>query len=225
MAMDDNRTATEIYNQYGGRLIPKFYQRIPTEFRLKFATQNNIPPTYEDMKDEYVDIELASDYIPDVNRYEYPKLNDIIIATIKEMLPLFFWSIVGDRYRKSENYKKILFNWCKQRKILRFIIKSQQHEFNNSHNDEIGFNSSFHIEGTIQEQIGYIGILSSRIDPSIRAGNLHLRYDINYSESDWKLKPFEGSMIVFPNMPHCITDLTSWNHKELGVQRSLELFL
>ena len=70
-----------------------------------------------------------------------------------------------------------------------------------------------------------IGILYTKIDRFIRGGNLHLRYDTNKWQKDWKIKPFEGSMIVFPNMPHRIKDLSYWDRNEYGIRRSLAFFL
>ena len=187
------------------------YQWLPTEFMLKFKTGfindgYNVSLHY----DEFMDIELVSGFIPDINCRKYADLMDHIVMILRQkIIPLFAKNQFG-----KKKYIKKLFEWCSNNKILAIIVKSQQYEWSEEVSYEDKYNPSFHVEGTEMEKITQIGIVYTRIDDGILGGDLRI-----HPLRDGWVRPFkkkteitinnlcDGDIVVFKNTEHAMSPL------------------
>eukprot|EP01084_Bolivina_argentea_P069129 125853_1 len=211
-----------------------FYQWIPTEFMLTFKSDyiyDEINIYNNNLKyEQFMDIELKSGFIPDLNCKEYQDLTGYILILLKTIVPLF----VQNEHGKS-NYNKILFEWCKTNKILAIIVKSQQYEW--TENVEIDeYSGSFHTEGTSQEKITQIAVLCTRVDSDVYGGDLYLQpLDENAYDSS---QPFSnaiteinninnGDIVIFKNTLHKMNTFKATHKSDTNppIRRILAFFL
>eukprot|EP01083_Nonionella_stella_P015148 42395_1 len=200
-----------------------FFQWVPTEFKVQFKDGVTCSD-WQRFQTKYMDIQLNSWYIADINQFKNKHLNQIILNILRRtIIPLFVCSIIGSSDQTSEEYKQLLFEWCSTQKILKIIVKSQQYEVNDNTHWDTDISRDYHVDGTLHEQVSHIAIIYTRIDDSIRGGNLHLPFDSELRNT-WIFKPKQSSVIVFPNMHHKIDKISVWNSKEESCKRRILTF-
>ena len=183
---------------------------ILSKYRMQFQKDAGCSSANE-MKNEYIDVKLNSLYIADINQFIYPELNDIILKILRNtIVPLFICSIVGNSDQSSDEYKNLAYKWCKERRILKIIVKSQQYELAENSKWDRDISKLCHIEGSVYEKISHIAICYTSIDNRICGGNLDLAFDSSL-DNVWTFKPKPSLCICFPNMYHKISEISLSN--------------
>eukprot|EP01083_Nonionella_stella_P043413 117106_1 len=210
---------------YYGENFELFYQWIPTQFQLTFKACAGIKDTqsYHDFEDiqQFMCVTLKSLFIPDLNRSHYADLYGYITQCLQEhIVPLFARNMSED----DDGCKALLYKWCKSRKILNIIIKSQQYEWTMDVDiDE--YTGASHMEGTAQEKIVQIAVLYVKIDDAIIGGELVVSQSRADTLEISHLK--SGDIIVFNNWYHNLATLRAKykSNDRPPIRRILAFFL
>eukprot|EP01083_Nonionella_stella_P015227 42619_1 len=187
-----------------------FFQWIPTQFQLKF--KDDYDHNSRDVAD-FLDIELYSKFIPDINCCEYAQCYEYIVQLLRESVVSLF----------ADNDTDTLLAWCGENKILSIIVKSQQYEFTEEAlidpfghgetsihpNGHGSYHGAYHVEGSAQQKIQKIALVYTHVDETIIGGDLCLKQMMNtragYPFMDTIIRVSNlrtGAVVLFRNTEH-----------------------